>query len=132
MIDLLQATQDAIFALLDVPSVTVLAPVYTSVPEKAQPPYILIGLIDAEEVGPKGGGLEQHSIEVEFQYRGTSKRPLFAMMRAARTAIEGGVMSIPGATLENARWLASATDREDDGVTYHGIHRFELFAQADN
>lgn len=129
MVDLLQATQDALFAAMNVPAVTSLAPVFTNVPQNQKPPFILIGAIDAEDIGPKDRGLEQHSAEIEFQYRGPSKRPLFAMMHAARGAIEAAELAADGAELGEARWLASATDREDDGVTYHGIHRFELLAQ---
>lgn len=131
MTDLLQATADALFAAMNVEAVTSLAPVFTSVPENAKPPFIEIGAIDAEEIGTKGGGLEQHSAEIEFHHRGRSKRPLFAMMSAARAALEGADLSAPGASLGDLHWRASATDREDDGVTYHGIHRFELIAQAD-
>lgn len=132
MTDLLQATTDALFAALNVPAVTGLAPVFTSVPDNQQPPFIEIGAVDAEEIGAKGGGLEQHSAEIEFHHRGGSKRPLFAMMHAGRAAIEAAELEAVGAVLEQARWLASATDREADGVTYHGIHRFELIAQADD
>lgn len=130
MTDLLRATQDGIFALLNIPAVTSLAPVFTNVPPNTQPPFIEVGAIDAQEIGPKGGSIEQHAVEVEFQHRGSSRLPLLAMMTAARTAIEGQVIDpVAGALLEDPRWLASATDREEDGVTYHGIHRFELFAQ---
>lgn len=131
MVDLLQATSDGIYARINVAAVTALAPVYTTVPHGAEPPYIEIGAIDAEEVGPKDDSLEQHSIEIEFQHRGESKAPLFAMMAAVRAALDQEIIEAPGASFGEARWLASATDREDDGVTYHGIHRFELLAQAD-
>lgn len=131
MVDLLQASTDGTFTLISVPAVTKLAPVYTTVPKGAQPPFIEVGAIDAEDVGPKGGGLEQHSIEIEFQHRGESKAPLFAMMAAVRRLLDGATIEAAGASFGEARWVASATDREDDGVTYHGIHRFELLAQAD-
>ena len=132
MTDLLQATQDFVFALLNVPSVTVLAPVFTNVPPNTPPPFIEVGAIDAQAIGTKADELEQHSVEVEFQFRGSTRRPLLAMMSAARSAMEQGTASVSGADLEQPRWLASATDREEDGVTYHGIHRFELIAQADD
>jgi hypothetical protein len=132
MTDLLQATSSALYAALNVPSVTALAPVFASVPENQQPPFIEIGAIDAEEIGGKHSSLEQHSAEIQFQYRGRSKKPLFAMMHAARVAIETARLTAVGAVIEDARWLASATDREEDGVTHHGIHRFELTAQADD
>lgn len=132
MIDLMQATQDGIFELANVPTVTILAPVYTNVPKGTEPPFIEIGAIDAQEIGGKDSGLEQHAVEIDFQSRGPSKRPLFAMMHAVREAIEGKSITISGALLEDPRWIASATDREEDGVTYHGIHRFELMAQADD
>jgi hypothetical protein len=129
MTDLLQATAEGVFAALDLPAVTSLAPVYTTVPKGAQPPYIEIGAIDAENDGPKDGGLENLSFEIEYHHRGPSRWPLLAMMHAARTALEAADIEATGAAFSDVRWLASATDREDDGVTHHGIHRFELHAQ---
>lgn len=129
MTDLLQATQDAIFDALNVAPVKALGPVYTNVPANTQPPFTEIGAIDAEAIGAKDAGLERHTVEVEFQWRGDTRRPLLAMMHAARTALEGKSLTSAGAVLERPRWLASATDRDDDGKTYHGIHRFELIAQ---
>lgn len=132
MTDLLQATQDAVFAALDVPAMTVFGPVFTTVPDNQQPPFVEIGSIDAELVDEtKDGELERHSIEIEFQHRGGSRRPLFAAMHTARTLLRAAALIAPGAQLERPRWQASATDREDDGKTWHGIHRFELLAQAD-
>ena len=132
MTDLLQATQDGVFALLNVPAVTSLAPVFTNVPKGTEPPFIEVGAIDAQDIGAKDSGLEQHAVEIDFQFRGPSRRPLFAMMHAARRALEGQTIAISGAVIEDPRWIASATDREEDGVTYHGIHRFELIAQVDD
>jgi len=132
MTDLLQATQDAVFAAVNVAAVKALAPVYQNVPPNTQPPFIEIGAIDAEEIGAKGDGLERHTVEIEFQHRGPARRPLLAMMHAVREALTGVVLTAPGATLDQCHWLASATDREDDGVTYHGIHRFEMLVQQDD
>lgn len=131
MTDLSQATADAVFAALNVPAVTTFGPVFTSVPAGAQPPFIEIGAIDAEEIGGKGDSLEQIAFEIEFQHRGPSRRPLLAAMHAVRTTLVAASLEADGAELETPHWLASATDREDDGVTYHGIHRFELIAQVD-
>lgn len=131
MTDLLLATQDAVFAALDVTPVTTLAPVFTSVPPNTQPPFVAVGLIDADLFGAnKGSGVERHTVEIEFLFRGNTRRPLLAMMHAARVALESATLSAPAALLTDALWQASATDRENDGVTWHGIHRFELFAQA--
>jgi len=132
MTDLLQATHDAIFAALDVAAVTDLAPVFTNVPPERQPPFIEVGAIEAKQIGGKDGGLEQHAIEIEFRHRGQSKRPLFAMMSAARAQIEGALLVAAGAAFGRPVWTDSATDREDDGVTHHGAMRFEVIVQQDS
>jgi hypothetical protein len=132
MVDLLAATLQASFDALNVAPVTDLAPVFTNVPANTQPPFIEIGAIDAEGIGGKDGGFERHTVEIEYQHRGNSRLPLLAMMNAGRSAMEAAEMITPGAELEAPRWLASATDREDDGVTYHGIQRFELTAQPED
>lgn len=129
MTDLLQASHDGLFALANVAGVTTLAPVFTNVPEGQQPPFVEIGAIDAEEIGGKSGGLEKHGIEIEFRTRGSSKRPLMALMHAARSAIDRQRPYVEGAEFGEIRWIASATDREDDGVTHHGVQRYEVIVQ---
>lgn len=130
MSDLLAATLAGAFAALDVPAVTALAPVFSDVPAEQQPPFIEIGAIDAEEVDG-ADGLELHTIEIEYQDRGGSRLPLLAMMNTSRAALEAG-LEAAGVAFGDVRWLASATDREDDGVSRYGIQKFAVHVQADD
>jgi hypothetical protein len=131
MTDLLTAAHNAVIAALKAPTLTALGPVFSNVPEKQQPPFTALGAIDAQPADgdTKDEVLELITVEVEYQYRGASKLPLLAMMHAGRTALETASLIAPGAELATAEWRGSATDREDDGVTYHGVQRFELLAQ---
>ncbi len=127
--ELIDHTLDAVFAGLNVAAVTALGPVFSNVPAKQQPPFVEIGAIDAEDYGGSDTALERHTVELEFQYRGSTRKPLLAQMKAARTAMTNAVLADAGATFGRARWLASATDRDDDGVTWHGIQKYELLVQ---
>jgi hypothetical protein len=127
--DLLQATQDGVFAALNVPAVTALAPVFQHVPENTQPPFIVVGDIDAEPFGSKDGDLEQQTIEIEYVARGKGRRELLAMMNAGREALEGQPISANGADLSRPRWLNSSALGAEDGVTYAGVQQYEVIAQ---
>ena len=131
MTDLLTATHDAVVAALEGSAALVaLAPVYSNVPPETQPPFVELGAIEAEEANPtKMPGVERHRIELAFQHRGPSRRPLLAMMQAARAALEDRALTAAGASLARVKWTESATDREEDGVTWHGAMSFELLAQ---
>lgn len=133
MTDLLRATQDAVFAALNVDGVTGSAAgvtVWTSVPPGMTPPFVEIGSIDAEEFQPvKMPGIELHTIEVAYRWRGDTRLPLLAMMDAGRIAFEATPLTAPGARFDRQLWRASATDREDDGVTWHGAQRFDVLVQ---
>lgn len=130
MSELIGSTLSGAFEALDITAMTSLAPVFSDVPQKQQPPFVELGAIDAEEV-EGADGLELHSIEIEYQYRGSSRLPLLAMMKTGRAALEAG-LSAAGIAFGDVRWLASATDREDDGVTWHGIQKYAVHVQADD
>lgn len=125
--DLLSATQDAVFAALAAGNLD--WPVFQHVPQDQQPDFIVVGAIDAEEIGGKHDSLERHVVDVVYIFRGKARRGLFAMMHAGREAIEGADMIADGAELSDARWLQSADDLLDDGVTYQGLQQFEITAQ---
>lgn len=126
------ATLVAAYDMLNVAEVTDLGPVFSSVPANQQPPFVEIGAIDAEEAGGSDTPLERHTIELEFVHRGNSRLPLLEQMRAARIALTSGRLQGDGVSFGAARWLASATDREDDGVTWHGIQKYELLVQPED
>lgn len=97
MIDLLTATQDAVFAVLKAGVPANLGTVTQHVPEDWQPPLIVVGSIEATNTGTKNDPEESHSVEIVYAYRGEARRNLYAMMFAGRSAIEGATLTIPGA-----------------------------------
>jgi hypothetical protein len=127
MIDLLTATQDAIYAALNVPAVTALAPVFQHVPEGTAPPYIVVADIDAEPGEDKGS--QAMTVDVVSVHRGKGRRPLLAMMHAVFEALEGQSIAAPGADLECPRWLGSETSPAEDGVTYGALQQFLVSAE---
>jgi hypothetical protein len=131
MIDLLVSTQDAAFAALSAAIPPELAAVYQHIPEGAQPPFIVVGDIEAEAFGGKDGGLEQHVLEINYVYRGKKRRDLLAMMHAGREALDGQSITADGASFGDPVWTSSATGAADDGVTYGGSQTYEIIVQPD-
>jgi hypothetical protein len=127
MTDLLTATQDAIYAALNVPAVTSLAPVFQHVPEGTKPPYIVVADIDAEPGQTKGS--QDMTIDVVSVHVGKGRRPLLAMMHAVFVALDGQPIAAPGAELEAPRWLGSETSPAEDGVTYGALQQFFVAAE---
>lgn len=129
MTDLLTATQDAVFAAVSA-GVTA-APVVVNVPENWQPPLVVIGSIEATNIGGKDGGLEQHAITLHYVYRGGQRRLLYAMMHEGRSALEAADLSAPGAEFGDAVWDSSSDQVAEDGVTYQGEQTFNIIVQPD-
>ena len=131
MTDLLTATQDAFVAALKASVPPTLATVLQHIPENAQPPLIVVGNISATNISGKDGGLEQHTVEVVSFFRGSARRNLYAIMHAARSAIESADLAADGALFGDAVWQSSEDDIGEDGVTYQGIQTFEIIVQPD-
>jgi hypothetical protein len=130
MTDLLTATQDAFFAILTAGMGADHGEILQHVPENTQPPLTVLGSIEALDIDGKDSGLEQHTVDVHYLFRGPARRKLYAMMQAGRDAIEAGSLRADGALFGPARWRSSETDIADDGVTYVGTQTFEVIVQA--
>lgn len=135
VVDLIQATQDAVFAALDAQVDPSIAPVLQHAPQGTQPPFIKIGAIDTDSQGGKGEQLEKLTVEIHSVFRGEERGPLLTMMHAARLALDSlsasvrlsadgvdfGPMSFVSATAGDASVI--------DGLTYAGVSLFEVFAE---
>jgi uncharacterized protein DUF3168 len=129
MIDLNLAAQKAIYGALSVPAVTNLSPVFQHVPDKQQPPVTIIGDLTATPAGGKDGGLDRIEFELISLVRAPSRTPLYSLMAAQRSVIEGQMLEAEGALLSAPVFEGSDDDLLDDGKTYLGTQRFSLFAQ---
>ncbi|HEX2594803.1 MAG TPA: DUF3168 domain-containing protein [Rhizomicrobium sp.] len=132
MADMMQATQDAVFAALDAAHKAVnpsLATVRQHVPENTLPPLVIVGDMDAENVGGKGERTDKIVIDVVSIYRGTARRGLLAIMAINRDALEDQEISAPGAAFSTPRFLSANTALGEDGATYAGVQQFEIYAE---
>jgi hypothetical protein len=131
MPDLLQAVQDALFAALNVSSVTSKAPVYQHPPNEAQPPLIVIGDISSTPWDHKDEDVEDVLVEIETYFRGPRRAGLLAIQGAVRDALRGKALSATGVILSPARWISqdAPNANPEDGITYAGLLTFMVTAQ---
>ena len=129
MPDLATATQDAIYAALNVTAVTDLAPVYQHVPENTDPPIVIVGDINFEPIGAKDGGLDRASAEIVSFYRGPKRAGLYDIQAVIRDALDGQSIAATGALFSHPVQVSSEAELLEDGITYQGIQTFELIVQ---
>ena len=130
MTDLLTATQDAFYAALVTGMGEDYGAILQHVPEGTAPPLTVVGRIEATNIDGKCQGVEQHTVEVVYTYRGAARRQLYAMMNAGRDAIENGPLAADGALFGLPVWQSSETDVWEDAVTYQGVQTFDVIVQA--
>lgn len=130
IVDLITPTQDAVIAKLKAGVPAELGSVHQHVKQDTQPPFVMVGSIDASNEGSKGAQAEGMTVELHFVTRGPSRAPLLALMGAARAALEGEQLNIEGVSFETPNWLGSTVSNAGpDGVTYAGISTFEFIAE---
>lgn len=136
-VDLLRSAQAAVFAALKplendltLPTgLQVLVHVPILGPDDKLPPMVIVGMIQSEDDSPKGARLETMSVGIDFVYRSDQRQRLLSMMNAARDALVGREISIPGsgALFEYPRFISSVADKVmPDGVTYLGVMQVQF------
>lgn len=131
-VDLLQAAQDAVFLVLkDALAATNYPAIFQSVPQDTQPPFTMVGDMDADPLGDKGGDSKRITIDVHFVYRGEERRGLLAMMNAVYVALNDQPLDdTDGVSFPTSpSWLSDNTATGADGVTMAGVSQFEIIAE---
>jgi len=129
MIDAATAVQEALYAALNVSGVTDLAPVWQNPPEGTDPPVVVIGNVSLEPIGGKDGGFDKATADVLTFVRQPDQTVLFALQTAVRNQVDGAQLTAPGAVLSAPVMTSSEVEMMDDGETYMGTQRFEVFVQ---
>ena len=124
------AVNDAIFAAGITVGGTVW-PVYDTVPQGTQPPFLKIGTVETSDEGRPGEQFERLNVEVIGVYRGGDRADLAAAMFAARVAIDGKQLLTSTAIFTQCRFVAGSLSdaSKEDGVTYAGLSSFELLGE---
>jgi hypothetical protein len=126
--DLLSPTQAAVFTALEA-GVT-LAPVYDSVKQGTEPPFVKIGTINGTNEGTKEDPRELFEVEIHTIYRGLDRTSLIAIMHEVRKSLEGVAIAADGASFWTPDFVSeAASDAGPDGVTYAGITVIEVSAE---
>lgn len=127
MTDLADAVQAAIFARLSA-GVT-RAAVFTIVPDNTQPPSVVIGDSETEQVGGKGSNVERHDVVIRSIIGGTSRRELYALMGEVKDALHNQPLTAAGATLSKAVQTSGSSIRDIEEKVLIGEQSFTVFAQ---
>jgi hypothetical protein len=94
MPDLKLAAQDAIFDKLNgTGAITAIGPVWQHPPDGLEPPYTLIGAMNATPFGGKDGGLDNIEVEILTVVRQPGREHLTPLMTAVRDALEGAALT---------------------------------------
>jgi hypothetical protein len=129
MIDAATAVATALYTALNVTAVTNLAAVWQNPPEGTDPPVVVIGNIDLEPIGGKDGGLDKATADILTFIRQPDQTILFALQTAVRTQLDGQTITATGAALSQPLQTSSEVALMEDGETYMGTQRFEIFVQ---
>lgn len=140
-VDLLTPAQDALFAALaslagapdrpgDLSDDLAGLGVYQHLPENTQPPYIMIGTIDAEDHASRDEQASTIKAEVITVWRGNRRRELLWMMAQVRRRLNYQSIAADGAVFTRPQIEREiASEAIADGVTYTGMSTFTFIAQ---
>ena len=127
--DLKLAAQKGIFAALNVPALNALAKVFQHVPDEREPPMTILGDMTATPIGGKGGGFDRIEFEVLTVVRRPGREFLRPPMALARELLEGKPLVAEGAVISPPEFLSDDDEILEDGITYLGTQRFQVFVQ---
>lgn len=136
-VDLLTPAQDALFAALapiaqrdDLPAELAGLGIYQHLPEDTQPPYIMIGTLDAEDHASRDEQASTITAEIITAWRGNRRRELLWLMAAVRRSLNFQPISASGAIFTPPQIMReTASEAIADGVTYVGLSTFTFIAQ---
>lgn len=140
-VDLLTPAQDALFAALaplagapdrpdDLSADLAGLGVYQHLPENTQPPYILIGTIEADDFASRDEQASTMRAEVITVWRGNRRRELLWMMWQVRRRLNYQAIAADGAAFTRPQIEKEiASEAIADGVTYTGLSTFTFTAQ---
>lgn len=129
LIDLAGAARAAVNDELE-EAAAVTWPVYDTVPQGTQPPFLKIGAIDTTDEGRPGEQYERITLELIGVYRGGDRGELGAAMFAARKVIDDRRLTTTTATFACQFLSGSISDAsKEDGVTYVALSNFELLGE---
>jgi hypothetical protein len=134
MIDAQSAVQLAVFSALNAAgAVTDLAEVWQNPPEDTQPGdkgLVIIGLVSLVASDDKDGGFDRASVAIYTQIRKPDARVLYALNSAVRNALEGQLITAPGAEIGRPMFISADPKILEDGLTYEDQLTFEMYVQA--
>lgn len=108
IIDLIEPTQDAVFAALSAALSDGTIKVVENAEEGLQPPYVKLGEIESANEGGKGEQLEKLTVDVHYVFRGGERGPLLRMMAKGRAALDDQELMADGIQFGAPTWLAAS------------------------
>lgn len=106
-----------------------LATTYIIVPEKTQPPVVVIAESDGEQVGGKGANVESHAVRIITIVAGESRKPLFALQQQVKDALHEQLITYAGAVLSRPVMQTTSDRADQEAGVIIGEQVFQVFAQ---
>lgn len=103
--------------------------VFDHVPPQTPFPYVVIGETAARPLDAQGAAGHDVTLAIHVYSRGTGMKELRQVMTAVYEAMHVADFAVPGQTLALCRCQSSETALEGDGMTRHGVLRFQIITE---
>lgn len=104
--------------------------IYTTPPQGAVAPYVVIGEQTASDYGSSAGDAQTHSLTLHVWTDGSSAaQSCLTIMAALRDVLHGADLALSTGHLVYLRQEWSETMQDPDGVSQHGIMRYRALTE---
>jgi hypothetical protein len=125
------AVQKAVLVALqgDATLMAMIGGVHDHVPQDAAFPYVTLGEDDVAPFGSKTFQGTEHGLAIHVWSRARGRAETKAILARLRAVLDQAALAPVGHALVDVRFTGEVTERESDGLTYHGVARFRAVTQ---
>lgn len=99
------------------------------VPPGTNAPYVVIGDLQAQPMDTQGGSGNDVTLNLHVYSRGSGMQEARGIMAALYDALHNASFSVPDQTLILCQCQGGGVSLEADGVTRHGVLRFQIITE---
>jgi hypothetical protein len=92
-------------------------------------PYVVMGEMEARPLETQGVAGSELTLTLHSYSRGAGFKEVRSIMASINTSLHNANFAVPNQVLVLCRWLQSETRLEEDGLTRHGIQRFQVITE---
>lgn len=105
------------------------AKIFDHVPERVQPPYVIVGRTAVSDWSTATEGGESIALFLHTWSKSTSRRESYELQERVKQVLLNGVQPLDGHHLVNLRFQFSETRRDRVSMHLHGVMRFRAFTE---